>query len=125
MVVPLPCDFIHSLHAGEGNMKIYSPKGIIFPEATPEGNMILVGELIFIFHELACYKCFIIRCLRHLKTTSTTTWQRSLASDVFRVPLMFSCQRMITLSGKPARLPKRWDIFISRNMIFVLCDHVF
>ena len=52
---------IHLLHAGEGNMKIYSPKSIIFPK----GN--------------ACYKCFIIpnespleRCLRHLKTTSTT-----------------------------------------------------
>ena len=45
---------IHLLHAGEGNMKIYSPKSIIFPEgnprvsyslrATPEGNMILVSE---------------------------------------------------------------------------------
>ena len=31
---------IHLLHAGEGNMKIYSPKSIIFSE----GNMILVGE---------------------------------------------------------------------------------
>ena len=31
---------IHLLHAGEGNMKIYSPKSIIFPK----GNMILVGE---------------------------------------------------------------------------------
>jgi hypothetical protein len=30
---------IHLLHAGEGNMKIYSPKSIM-----PEGNMILVGE---------------------------------------------------------------------------------
>jgi hypothetical protein len=27
---------------------------------------------------------------------------------------MFSCQRMITLAGKPARLPRVW------NMIFVL-----
>ena len=24
-------DVIHLLHAGEGNMKIYSPKSIIFP----------------------------------------------------------------------------------------------
>ena len=31
---------LHLLHAGGGNMKIYSPKSIIFPE----GNMILVGE---------------------------------------------------------------------------------
>ena len=39
---------------------------------------------------------------------------------------MFSCQRTINLAGKPARLPKWWNmIFISRNMIFVLCDHVF
>jgi hypothetical protein len=36
------------LHAGEGNMKIYSPKSV------------LVGEYIFIFPEPACYKCFII-----------------------------------------------------------------
>ena len=48
------------------------------------------------------------------------------ASDAFRVPLTFSCQRTITLVGKPARLPRGWNmIFISRNMIFVLCDHVF
>ena len=33
----------------------------------------------------------------------------------------FSYQRTITLAGKPARLPKRWNmIFISRNMIFLL-----
>jgi hypothetical protein len=49
-------DIIHLLHVGEGNMKMYSPKSIIFPE----GNMILVGEYIFIFPEPACYKCFII-----------------------------------------------------------------
>jgi hypothetical protein len=30
--------------AGEGSMKIYSPKSIISPRATPERNMILVGE---------------------------------------------------------------------------------
>jgi hypothetical protein len=41
-------DIIHLLHAGEGNMKIYSPKSV------------LVGEYIFIFPEPACYKCFII-----------------------------------------------------------------
>ena len=29
--------------------------------ATPEGNMIFVGEYIFIFPEPACYQCFIIR----------------------------------------------------------------
>ena len=47
------------------------------------------------------------RCLRLLKTTSTT-------SDEFRV------------AGKPARLPRGWNmIFISRNMIYILCDHVF
>jgi hypothetical protein len=35
-------------------------------------------------------------------------------------------QRTITLAGKSARLPRGWNIiFISRNMIFVLCDHVF
>jgi hypothetical protein len=42
-------DIIHLLHAGEGNMKIYSLKSIIFPQGNargecPEGNMILVGE---------------------------------------------------------------------------------
>ena len=52
--------------------------------------------------------------------------KRSPASDAFRVPLTFSYQRMITLAGKPARLPWGWNIiFISRNMIFVLCDHMF
>ena len=42
-----------------------------------------------------------------------------------RVPLTFSCQRTITLAGRPARLPKGWNmIFISWNMICVLCNHV-
>ena len=36
---------IHLLHACEGNMKIYSPKSIIFPEGNAQGeNDILVGE---------------------------------------------------------------------------------
>ena len=29
---------IHLLHAGEGNMKIYSPKSIIFPEGNARGE---------------------------------------------------------------------------------------
>jgi hypothetical protein len=41
----LPAVFtIHLLHAGEGNMKIYSPKSIIFPEGNARGEMILMGE---------------------------------------------------------------------------------
>ena len=44
-------------------------------------------------------------------------------SSAFRVPLTFSCQRTITLTGKPARHPRGWNmIFISRNMISVLCS---
>jgi hypothetical protein len=47
-------------------------------------------------------------------------------ANAFRVPLTFSCQRTITLARKSARLPRGWNmICISRNMIFVLCDHVF
>jgi hypothetical protein len=39
------------------------------------------------------------------------------------MPLTVSCQSTLTLAGKPARLPKGCNmIFISRNMIFVLCD---
>jgi len=42
----------------------------------------------------------------------------SPANDAFRVPLTFSCERTITLAGKPARIPKWWNmIIISRNMI--------
>ena len=29
---------IHLLHAGEGNLKIYSPKSIIFPEGNARGE---------------------------------------------------------------------------------------
>jgi hypothetical protein len=36
-------------------MKMYSPKSIIF---MPSGNMILLGEYIFIFPVPACYKYF-------------------------------------------------------------------
>jgi hypothetical protein len=31
-------DIIHLVHAGEGNMKIYSPKSIIFPEGNARGE---------------------------------------------------------------------------------------
>jgi hypothetical protein len=31
-------NIIHSLHAGEGNMKIYSPNSIIFPEGNAGGD---------------------------------------------------------------------------------------
>ena len=62
-------------------------------------------------HVKYCWQKYLERCLRHLKTTST--------SDAFGVPLTFSCQGTITLAGKHARLPRGW------NMIFVLCDHVF
>ena len=70
-------------------------------------------------HVQYCWQACLERCLRHLETTSIT-------SDAFRVPLTFSCQRTITLAGKHARLPRGWNmIFISMNMIFVLCAHVF
>ena len=41
LYLPGPVNFMHLLHAGEENMKIYYPKCIIFPEPV-------------------CYKCFII-----------------------------------------------------------------
>ena len=37
--------------------------------ATPEGNIILLGEYIFIFPETPCYECFII--LNETKKTHT------------------------------------------------------
>ena len=40
----LHVDTIHLVHAGEGNMKMYSPKSIIFPEGNARGEMILMGE---------------------------------------------------------------------------------
>jgi hypothetical protein len=48
-------DNIHVLHAGEGNMKMYSP-----------------GEYILIFPEPACYKCFIIP--NETKKTHIVSW---------------------------------------------------
>ena len=35
---PGPINIIHLLHAGEGNMKMYSPKSIIFPEGIARGE---------------------------------------------------------------------------------------
>ena len=32
------CYIIHLLHTGEGNMKMYSPKSIIFPEGIARGE---------------------------------------------------------------------------------------
>ena len=41
-------------------MKFIQPRVSYSLRATPEGNMILVGEYIFIFPEPVYYKCFII-----------------------------------------------------------------
>ena len=38
---------IHLLHVGEGNMKIYSPKSIIFPEGNDRGKYDTRGRLNF------------------------------------------------------------------------------
>ena len=64
--------YIHLLHAGERNKKMYSPKSITFK------NMILVGEYIFIFPVTACYKCFII--LNEAKKTHIPVCKILLAS---------------------------------------------
>ena len=55
------------------------------------------------------------------------TFKNHIHNKVMRSEcLTFSCQRTITLAGRPARLLRGWNmIFISRNMIFVLYDHVF
>ena len=50
-------DIIHLLYVGEGNMKIYSPKSIIFPEGNALGKYDTRG---WINLEPACYECFII-----------------------------------------------------------------
>ena len=34
---------IHLLHAGDGNMKMYSPKSIIFPEVNARGEYDIRG----------------------------------------------------------------------------------
>jgi hypothetical protein len=65
-------DNIHLWHVGEGNMKIYSPKSIMLPS----GNMILVGEYIFIFPfppELSFFDRTTSEALvaHHLKATVT------------------------------------------------------
>ena len=119
---------IHLLHVGEGNMKIYSPKSIIFPKGKKFSYFLNLHAINVLLYRMKPRKHIYVkkhilspleRCLRHSKTTSTT-------SDAFRVPPTFSCQRKITLAGKPVRLPRGWNmIFISRSMIFVLCDHVF
>ena len=36
--IELICTMIHLLHAGEGNMKMYSHKSIIFPEGNARGE---------------------------------------------------------------------------------------
>ena len=136
-IVTLEMNTIQLLHVGEGNMKIYSPKSIIFLEGNARWDCDTRGwihfhiswtRMLWMFYytewnqENTAGKhilCPLERCLRHLKNTSTT-------SDAFRVPLTVSCERTITLAGKSARFQRGWNmIFISRNIIFVLRDHVF
>jgi hypothetical protein len=91
--------------------KLIHPRVSYSLRAMPEGNMILVDEYIFIFPEPVCYQCFIIP--NKIKKTHTCKilqasifsvhWNVVSEYDAFRVPLTFSCQRTIALTGKPAR----------------------
>jgi hypothetical protein len=116
---------IYLLHTGEGNMNTFSyflkphTINVLLYRMKPRKHI----------HVKYCWQTY-FKSIGTLPQTFENhihkTLKRSLASDVFRVPLTFSCQRTVILAGKPARLPKGWNmIFISRNMIFVLCDHVF
>ena len=65
-------------------------------------------------HVKYCWKAYLEHCLRHLKTTSTT-------SDAFRVPLTFSYQKTITLAWKPASLRGDWIWFLFHGIWFLSC----
>jgi hypothetical protein len=45
----------------------------------------------------------------------------SYSLRAFRVPLTFSCQRTITLAGKPARHPRGWKIIFISRIWFLSC----
>ena len=129
-------------------MKTYSPKSIICPEGIARGEYHTRGWIHFhIFSYVYAINVSLYRMKQRKHIYVKYCWQTysksigtlsqifknhivtvacKMIRSEFRVPLTFSCQRTITLAGKPARLPKWWNmIFISRNMIFVLCDHVF
>jgi hypothetical protein len=128
---------IHLLHAGEGNMKIDSPKSIIFPEGNARSEYILVGKYIFIFPVPACNTYLFYRMKPRTHIYVQYCWQayfKSIGtlSRIFKNHMQimrsdclwrFPVKKTIALAGKPARLPRGWNtIFISRNMIFVLCS---
>jgi hypothetical protein len=118
----LICYIILLLHAGQGNMKIYSPKSIIFSEGNTRGEYDTRGcinegrnvRVIFLICQIVFSWILILNLFIVVDVIFKYLRQRS------------NGLRTITLAGKPARLPRGWNmIFISRNMIFVLCDHVF
>jgi hypothetical protein len=136
--------FIHLLHAGEGNMKIYSPKSIIFHEGNARGEWYSWGNKFSYFlnphainvllyrmkprkhiHVKYCWQTY----FRSIGTLSQT-FKNHIHSNIVTIACKWcvpsSYQKTITLAGKPVRLPRGWNmIFISCNMIFVLCNHVF
>jgi hypothetical protein len=63
---------IHLLHAGEGNMKIYTPKSIIFPEGNARGEYDTRGWI----HFHISYKCFNMKQARPwMLTNLKIIWQ--------------------------------------------------
>jgi hypothetical protein len=60
-------------------MKFIHPRVSYSLRAMPEGNMILMGEYIFIFPEPACYKCFIPN------ETKKTHTCKILLANIFQV----------------------------------------
>ena len=117
--------------------KLIHPRVSYSPRAMPEVNMILVGKYIFIFPVPACNTYLIYRMKPRTHIYVKYCWQayfKSIGtlSRIFKNHMQimrsdclgrFPVKKTIALAGKPARLPRGWNtIFISRNMIFVLCS---
>jgi hypothetical protein len=92
--------------------KFIHPRVSYSLRATPEGNTILVGAYIFIFPELACYKCFNMKQARPWMLTnlkiiwqfhahpvhqkvSRFFWPRYIGDDFFLGPNLVSFNRTV------------------------------
>ena len=104
----LLCNNIH-----EGNMKIYPPQRIIFPEGNARREYDTREWINFIFPETACYKCFIIP-----NETKKTHTCKILLANIFR---MLSQTFKNHIHNKIVTVACKWcvpsvsDVFLSKN----------
>ena len=106
-------DIIHLLHVGEGNMKMYSPKSIIFPEGNARGEYDTRGWINFHISWTRMLWMFYYTEWNHENTYMLNTAGKSIGtlSQTFKNHIH---NNIVTVACKWC-VPSASEVFLSKN----------